>query len=63
MKKEERNLLFDMAEQLKASNIAIRDLLHIAVKHKPEVVSYLRLIYELNDTRMTRAYEALDVDK
>jgi len=60
MKKAERILIFDMAEQLKASNIAIRDLLHIALKHKPDIVPYLRLVYELNDTKMTRAYETLE---
>jgi len=56
MKNEERNLLFEMAEQLQLNSVAIRELLHIAVKHKPDVVAFLRVTYELNDTKMTRAY-------
>ena len=63
MKTEERNLLYEMAEQLKISNVALRDLLHIALKHKPEIVPYLRVVYELNDAKMTRAYETLDKEK
>ena len=63
MKAEERNILFEMAEQLKLNSVAIRELLHIAVKHRPEVVAFLRVTYELNDTKMTRAFETLNKDK
>jgi len=63
MKTEERNLLFELTEQLKLSNIAIRDLLHIAVKHKPDVVAFLRGIYEVSDAKMTRAYKTLNKDE
>ena len=63
MKTEERNLVRDMAEQLKFSNITIRELLHIAVKHKPDIVPFLRQIYDMNDIKMTQAYESLNNGK
>jgi len=63
MKTEERNLLSDLAEQLKLNSVAIRELLHIAVKHRPDVVGFLRVTYELNDEKITRAYETLNKGK
>jgi len=60
MRIEERNMLHEMAEQLKASNVALRELIHMALDAKPEIVPFLRNIYELNDAKLTRAYEMLD---
>jgi hypothetical protein len=54
-----RNMIHELAEQLKANNSALKSAIKLANKHDKSLASSLKDISELNEDKIMRAYDLI----
>ena len=54
-----RNMIHELAEQLKANNSALKSAIKLANQHDKDLAESFQEIRELNDDKMRRAYDLI----